>query len=88
MNASAADTLGYHAETARRAARWALTTAQQTTLTAVALLLDSATQYLRHGDESRAISALDAAETYGTCHDAGGVFDAGFTLSVLDALTA
>ena len=82
-------TLRDYAAIARTRARRAATDTQQATLTAAALLLDSAAHYAARGREDAALEALLIAENYATSHDAGDArMDTGFAHGLLDALTA
>ncbi|MEU5385964.1 hypothetical protein [Kitasatospora cineracea] len=92
MNAlnAAADEARYYASQARSRAARADTELQRLTLSAAALTLDSVARLLGRPDRENAVlDALGIAESYATSADAGPLaLTSGFTLNVLDYLTA
>ncbi|MFD4394401.1 hypothetical protein [Kitasatospora sp. NPDC058478] len=92
MNAltAAADEARYYACLARSRAARAEQEIHRLTLSVAALALDSVARLLNRPDrESAVLDNLAIAENYATSHDAGpGALPGGFSLAVLDYLTA
>ncbi|GAA2116743.1 hypothetical protein GCM10009759_62570 [Kitasatospora saccharophila] len=80
----------HYATIARSRAARAEQELHRLTLSAAAMALDSVARLLGRPDrEAAVLDALDIAENYATCHDAGpGALPGGFSLAVLDYLTA